>query len=135
MGLFEKLLLSGGVAIAGIAAKRVYGNFQETRRRKSSPLQFTEALSPMTFNEIVQEAARKTPRVKGIAITGMTVDLHIRSNTGLTSWNTEVDFNDYGRLTGTYWLNSENKDSVIPKFFADLVESEIIRRINSSEII
>lgn len=84
----------------------------------------------MTFNEIVQESARRTPRVERTAITGMTVDLQIRSNTGLTTWNAEVDFNDYGHLTGTYWLNSENKDSVIPKFFADLVESEIIRHTN-----
>lgn len=60
----------------------------------------------------------------------MTIVLHVKSNTGLSIWNAEVDFNDYGRLTGTYWLKAENSNSVVPTHFADLVQAEIMQRIS-----
>lgn len=125
----EKLLVSCGVALAGLLARGVYRDAQETRRRRSSPLQFNEALTPVDFIEIVQEAARRTSRVRDAVVAGMTIVLHVRSNTGLSIWNAEVDFNDYGHLTGTYWLNTENSNSAIPKHFADLVQAEIMQRI------
>ncbi|WP_457966867.1 hypothetical protein M1E17_09275 [Arthrobacter sp. D1-29] len=121
--------MSGGVALAGVAARRIYLDAQETRRRRSSPLQFNDALTPVDFIEIVQEAARRTPRVRDSVVTGMTIVLHVKSNTGLSIWNAEVDFNDYGHLTGTYWLNTENSKSAVPKHFADLVQAEIKQRI------
>ena len=115
------------MAIAGAVATGIFRNAAETRRRKGSPLQFDDALTPADFSAIVQEAARRTPRVKHSEVVGMTIVLHVRSNTGLSMWRAEADFNDYGRLSGTYWLSSENSNSVIPRHFADLVQAEIRR--------
>lgn len=117
------------MAAAGILAREIFRNAAETRRRKGSPLQFDDALTPADFRAIVQGAARQTPRVKHAEVVGMTIVLHVRSNTGLSVWRAEADFNDYGRLTGSYWLSSGNSESVIPRHFADLVQAEIHRRL------
>lgn len=117
------------MAVAGAVARGIFRNVTETRRRKGSPLQFDDALTPADFSAIVQEAARRTPRVRHSEVVGMTIVLHVRSNTGLSMWRAEADFNDYGRLSGTYWISSENSGSVIPNHFADLVQAEIQRRL------
>ena len=49
----------------------------------------------------------------------------VNSQSGLTTWQFTVDFNDYGQLSGTYWLSSENKDSVLPDKIANSIRSEI----------
>lgn len=129
MSIFDKLLVGGGLAFAGLITKTIFGDIKETRRRKSSPLHFDDALTYADFVEIVQEIVQQTPRIEESLVTGMTINLTIRSNTGLSRWDAEIDFNDYGYLTGSYWFVSDNQDSIIPKHFADLVQTEILRRI------
>ena len=62
----------------------------------------------------------------------MTVTLEVGSISGLSTWSAEIDFNDYGRLTGAYWLLSENPDSLIPEHFADAVRAQIMSRLASA---
>ena len=130
MGFLDNLLVGGGVAWL---ARTVYRNAQETRRRKSSPLSFDDGLSQEDFVEIATAIARRTPRVIGVDIVGMTVDLHIKSNSGLSDWYAEVDFNDYGHLTGSHWINTENSDSQIPSHFANAVSAQIEERTATYE--
>jgi hypothetical protein len=40
-----------------------------------------------------------------------------------------LDFNDYGDLTGKYWLSQENYDSDLPQKFARTIQEEIKRRL------
>jgi hypothetical protein len=101
---------------------------QETKRRRNCTLRFEDGVSQDQFIAIVQDAAKHTPRVKDVTVNGMTVDLEVRSNSGLSTWAVEVDFNDYGRLTGTYWLESENSQSPIPEHFARAVQARIRER-------
>lgn len=132
MGLFDKVLVTGGVALAGAVARSMYKDAQETKRRKDSPLHFDEGLTEREFDDIARATAQRTPRVQAAVTDGMTVTLYVKSNSGLTSWKAEVDFNDYGRLTGKYWLHSENSDSVIPKHFADAVREQILGGVAAS---
>jgi len=125
MGLLDKLITGGGVVLIGAAARRIYRDAQETRRRKNSPLCFDEGLTQSEFIEIARDAAKRMPRVEDIVTTGMTVNLYVRSNSGLSTWKVEIDFNDYGHLTGKYWLDTENSDSLIPKHFAEAVQEQI----------
>lgn len=129
LSIFDKLLVGGGIAFAGLITKGIFGDIKETRRRKSSPLHFDDVLTYTDFVEIVEELAQQTVRVKGSLVTGMTIKLTIKSNSGLSSWNAEIDFNDYGYLTGSYWITSENQDSIVPNHFASLVQKEVLRRI------
>ena len=46
---------------------------------------------------------------------GLIVSGSFRSQSGLTSCDFEIDFNDYGHITGKYWISSENPESSIPK--------------------
>lgn len=128
MGLLDKLLAAGGVAVVGAAATGAYRNAQETKRRKNSPLCFDEGMTQNEFIEIVREAAERAPRVQNVVTTGMSVTLYVKSNSGLSTWKAEIDFNDYGHLTGEYWLQSENPDSLIPKYFVNAVRAQIVGR-------
>ncbi len=123
-------LLTGGVIVGAAAlAKHFLKEAQETKRRRSSPLSFTDGLTQNEFIQIANETAKRTPRVAAVEVTGMTVDLRIRSQSGLSTWTAEVDFNDYGHLTGSYWLATGNSDSLIPKHFADELQAKIESRI------
>lgn len=129
MGILDKVLVGGMVALLGAGVRLIYQDAAETKRRKNSPLQFDNRLTEQDFISMVERIAAKTPRSEKVEVTGMVVRLTVRSNSGLTSWTTEVDFNDYGRLTGRYWLTSENDQSPIPKVFADTVKDEILTRV------
>jgi hypothetical protein len=132
MGLFDKLLVGGGVAVAGALVRGLYKDAQETKRRKSSPLHFDEGLTQSEFIGVARDVAKRTPRVQDVVITGMSATLYVKSNSGLTTWRAEVDFNDYGHLTGAYWMNSENTDSPIPKHFAEAVRAQIAGRVTKA---
>lgn len=125
MAFLEFLL----VAVVGNAIRKTRRAARETKRRKGSPLHFDHRLRPQEFTHIVSEIARTIPRLARCESIGMTVYFEITSNSGLTTWAAEIDFNDYGRLTGTYWLTSDNTQSNIPEFFAERIQREICRRI------
>ncbi|RXR23727.1 hypothetical protein EQW78_10950 [Oerskovia turbata] len=131
MGVLSKALAGGAAILIGAGIRALLRDAQETKRRKSSPLQFDDGLAAQDFAHLASEVASRTPRVTKADVTGMTVGLVVRSNSGLTTWSAEIDFNDYGRLTGAYWLTSENDQSPIPTFFADALQDEIYQRVAS----
>ena len=49
----------------------------------------------------------------------------VRTQSGLSEWDFKVDFNDYGHITGKYWLSSDNDDSNIPGHVADNMSTMI----------
>lgn len=132
MGFFDKVLTGGGIVLAGLIAGSAYGQAQETRRRRSSPLCFDEGVTQTEFIAMAREVARRTPRVKDVVVNGMSVALSVRSNSGLSSWTAEIDFNDYGHLTGTYWLTTDNSASLIPEHLAKSLQAEIRSRIGGA---
>lgn len=136
MGLVDKALVGGAIALAGFLARTLYVDGQETKRqaeeeqrRKDSPLVFDTRLSYQDFQNLVGEIAKTTPRVIGVRISGLVVFLEVRSNSGLTTWSARIDFNDYGHLTGRYWLTTDNDQSPIPEFVANAVKAEIQKRV------
>lgn len=130
MGLLDKMLATGGVVLAGALARSAYRDSQETKRRRSSPLRFDDGLTQRDFIQIAHAVAKRTPRVEDVVVTGMTATLYVRSNTGLSTWTAEIDFNDYGHLTGSYWLETEKAHSIIPAHFANSMRSEIEQRVS-----
>lgn len=130
MGFLDKLLTGGAAVLVSAVAKNLFQDAQETKRRKNSPLCFDERLTEGEFIEIARDIAKRTPRVKGVHVTGMTVNLHVGSISGLSTWRAEIDFNDYGHLTGAHWLNKENSESIIPEHFANSMQAQIERRVS-----
>lgn len=90
---------------------------------------FDARLNEQEFISISTQIAQQTPCVPHITFTGASVLLEVRSNSGLSTWPTKIDFNDFGRLSGNYWLTSTNTQSPIPEFFAHAVQEEIWNRI------
>lgn len=49
----------------------------------------------------------------------------VLSQSGISEWEFELDFNDYGKITGSYWIYSDNYDSMIPKALGNSIQEEI----------
>lgn len=124
MGLLEKLVIGGG-AVLGVAWVR---NAREESRRKACFPEFIDGISQDDFIAFAEDAARRTPRVSRVLVHDMRVALTVTSNSGLTTWTADVDFNDYGRLTGRYWISTENSDSLIPQHFAEILQGVVSQR-------
>lgn len=122
LGLFDKLLAG---SVAALVGTKLVQSIREDARRRNTPPHFDERVSEREFARIADKIGKAIPRVTGITTVGMTIDLEVRSNSGLSSWNARVDFNDYGRLTGQCWLRSDNSQSPIPEFFAKAVQKEL----------
>lgn len=131
MGLLDKVIAVAGVAVLGTFVKSAIGEAMETARRKNTPLSFDDGLTEDEFVNLAHEAARRTSRCERVLTTGMVATIDIRSNTGLSTWSAKVDFNDYGHLTGRYWLTSDNTQSIVPEHFAKLMQAEILRCVSS----
>lgn len=130
MGLVDKLLAAGGVVLIGARAWSAYTDAQETNRRRNSPLTFDDGVTHAEFIELARDIAKSAPRVEDVVVTGMSATLHVRSSSGLTTWTADIDFNDYGHLTGAYWMKSENTDSLIPAHFANTMRQQIEKRVS-----
>ena len=129
MGLLDKLLIGGAVALAGTGITKLVKSVREESRRRSTPPEFGDRLTQLDFIDLVDQLARTTPRVLSAKVDGQVVKIFVRSNSGLTTWSAELDFNDYGQLTGKYWIRTENNQSPIPAFFANALRDQIQQRI------
>ncbi|WP_062518341.1 hypothetical protein [Demequina gelatinilytica] len=129
MGLLDKLIAGGVVAAAGTVAALLLKDAAETRRRKGTPVAFDDRLPRHDFERLVAAAASRVPRLSSFDISGLAVTLRIRSNSGVSTWTAEADFNDYGTLTGRYWVTSANDQSPLPGFFADAVSEAVQLRL------
>lgn len=140
MGLFDKAMAAVGIALIGAGINQAANDAKENarivaeeRRRRNAPLVFDTGITQAEFIALATEIAQTLPRLHDVEVIGMSVNLDIASNTGLTVWGARVDFSDYGRLTGRYWLTSDNDDSPIPEHFADRLQEQVLGRLRPSE--
>ena len=97
---------------------------EEKERRLSYPCDFNNNITKEDFITAVYACQKSIKRIKNITIDGVTVHGLVTSQSGLSEWEFSIDFNDYGKLTGNYWIESDNEDSVIPEVLAKkIVES------------
>lgn len=106
---------------------------EKNERRKRTPFRFYDDLSEEEFSRIVAESGRGIKRLISISCRGSSIKGVVRSQSKLTEWAFWLDFNDWGRLTGSYWITSENDDSIIPKVVGDRISSAVISRVKRSE--
>jgi hypothetical protein len=129
MSLLDKSLRAGAVVVGIVQVAMAAKESLETRRRRSTTPSFDDGVSRVDFRELLKATAARTPRVTDVDVIAMTGVIRVQSSSGLTSWKAEVDFNDYGHLTGRYWLKSDNPDSAIPDHYARAVQAEIKKRV------
>jgi hypothetical protein len=125
----QVLMGVGAVALAAFGIGAAVKSAKETAKRRATPVEWDPRFTREAFQDVVYQTAQKLPRVYASHADGLIVTIHVKSNTGLTSWKAEIDFCDYGRLTGTYWIISENNQSPIPQALADAVVAEVHARL------
>lgn len=124
MDLF-KILAIGGLAALGIKVKK---NADRDRERRNTPCYFNDGISAGEFEEIAISLAKPIKRLM-VSVDGPVVYGEARSQSGISTWNFKLDFNDWGHITGTYWQSSDNSDSKIPDTLGNRISAEIQSRL------
>lgn len=131
MGFLGKLLIAG---ISGLVIKGLHDikkDSEKEQKRRNTPCVFTNELTEETFENIAFRSLRKLKKKKVlIEVYNAKVYGTVTSQTGLTEWDFTIDFNDYGKISGVYWLWSENDDSLIPRHIAEAIKAEIEKILN-----
>ncbi len=113
--------------------KTAQKDWEEQERRANAWCGFNDDISENDFYEMAKNAKKGIKQLKQLSIDGPIVYGVVRSHSGLSTWDFKIDFNDYGHLTGAYWLSSDNDDSDIPEHVADRIRSSIrIRNFSST---
>ncbi len=121
MGFWE-IALGGGLLYL---AKKTREISEEEKRRKATPCKFNDGISKGQFDDLVEKSARYLQNITDLSIDGPVVSATVRSHSGLSEWDFEIDYNDYGHITGRYWLSTENHDSSLPQKLADNISAMI----------
>lgn len=119
-GIIVSLIHSGRKSEEREAERR-----EEDKRRRNTPCNFVDGFSKDDFEKIVYKSGKHITRLIKTRVDGAIVYGTVRAQSGISEWEFRVDFNDYGHITGKYWLYSDNDDSNIPKHFADNIKQII----------
>ena len=99
-------------------------------KRSTTACLFQDGISQNDFEQMAHRIAKRIRRLN-ISVCGPIVYGEVESQSGISTWRFEVDFNDFGHITGNWWITQrENRDSNIPNRFADLMEHAIKERLN-----
>ena len=119
MDLFSLLLGAGAVVL-------LIRNAKEEQQRKSTPCYFSGDVTREDFERIVSQSKGKIKRLAELTVDGTVVRGIVHSQSGITDWSFSIDFNDYGRISGKYWISTDNYDSKIPEKVAEIIKGEIL---------
>lgn len=110
-------------------------DYKRAINRPNMPCDFTEGISREDLREFVAQAVNS---IKGkkieISVKEAVIRGLVQSNTGLSTWMFSIDYNDYGHITGKYWLRSENDDSPVPQVIAKKIRDAIELKLIKGEL-
>lgn len=117
-----------GAALALGTGCLIYNSVKTTKKgeqKKAIPCTFNDGISQQEFTLFAEQAGKTIKRVESIITNGPVVIGIVKSNSGLSTWNFAIDFNDNGHLTGNYYILFQNSDSIIPTVVAQSIQSSI----------
>lgn len=134
MGKFWNIL---GIVAVGtgllVVRKKNKEAIEEEERRKNTLCKFDEKLSQEDFKNIAYQNCKRIKRIHDLNIVGPIISAAVYSQSGISSWQFTIDFNDYGRITGRYWISSNNDDSSIPSIIADNIKIAVEQRLTKTK--
>ena len=125
MALIELLMLGAGAWAIGHGIKESKEREEARQRRRNTPCYFCDDVSQADFYNAVGKAKKQIRRLNSLEANGPFVYGRVVSQSGISEWEFEIDFNDYGHITGNYWISSDNDDSDIPRRVAQIICGEI----------
>ena len=125
MGFITTALIVGTV---GVGAALLIKESLKELDRKSTPCNFDNGISQEEFNEIIKNECQEIKRITDFTVSDNTLRAYVKSQSGISEWKFKIDFNDYGRITGKYWIYNENSDSNIPSIIAERIKENIIAK-------
>lgn len=114
-----------GIGIATLVGAKIVKNKVEDNKRRNIECTFSDGISEDEFEEIVLYEARHIKRITNVRVIGPYIYGSVRSQSGISSWDFNLDFNDYGHITGTFWSSSGNNDSEIPKILGRRIQASL----------
>ena len=125
---------NGGILTMGIIRvikSEIRKSSEEIKRRENRLHMKCDFDDGVTYEQFQELAEKAVDDIKGrrieISIHGPIIEGLVWSNTNLSTWRFNVDFNDYGHITGNYWVWSENNQSAIPRVIGKTVSLGIDR--------
>ena len=103
---------------------------EKEKRRRNTPCSFLDGISEEEFQSIAIHSGKGIRRLTKITVKGPIVYGTVKSQSGISEWYFKIDFNDFGHLTGAYWLSSDNDDSSIPDRIAELIRAVIKDKVS-----
>ena len=123
------------LGLAHSLVKKAEAEKQEKESRKNIPCDFDNGISYKEFKQIVFDNAKRIGRIKYWEVSGPIVKCTVESNTGISDWNFEIDYNDYGEISGDYWIWTQNDDSAIPRKLADDIRYDLRNELDAIDYI
>lgn len=124
--IFLIFIIAFSVYLTFASEKQKEEKQKEDFRRRNCYVYFSNGITENDFQTIAIKSISKIKKRKiGVSIDKAIVYGKVLSQTGLSSWNFSIDFNDYGLITGKYWILSENEDSSIPISIANNMKEMI----------
>lgn len=99
---------------------------EKEERRIFFQCKFLDGISEDEFKSIAIHSGKGIKRLSEVSVEGPIVYGTVKSHSGLSEWYFKIDYNDFGHVTGRYWLSTDNYDSNIPDRLADKISSAII---------
>ena len=93
--------------------------------RKSIPCVFDNGITESEFAVIVRRAISNSRKIKDCLVSGPVVFCTVVSGVGDAYWSFKIDFNDFGHITGKYWILSDYEDVAYPTHIAKKIEKLI----------
>lgn len=125
MGFITGALITLAV---GAGATLLYKSAAEERKRKNTPCIFGNTLTRDDFTEISNSVCKSIKRVTEFTIDAPIIQGTVRSQSGISEWKFKIDFNDYGNVSGKYWIETDNSDSDIPSVIAERIKEVILNK-------
>ena len=126
MGFLTTALIVG---VVGVGVAWMIKDSLKESERKNTLCMFEDGVSQDEFNLIVEDTCKTISRVIDFKTKGPVVSGKIRSQSGVSEWSFEIDFNDYGHITGKYWISSKNNESKIPETIAQRIQVAIKEKL------
>ena len=126
IGILGTLAGIGFVGFLIKALKKERKAKAQAEKRKNTPCAFNDGISQLEFNDMVEAAGKRIKRLTSLIPDGPVVYGTVESQSGISEWSFVIDFNDYGHITGEYWITSDNYDSEIPERVAEHIRKAIL---------